>query len=670
MRKLTRLLMVVFLLSSASTGWAQQAVLDVGTVSGVPGATVSVPVDVITDQSIAALQFDLSFAPALVTPTGATLGAAAGNHVIASAVVSGRYRVVIYSPTNAPLASARLANVSFTIAAGASPQTVPIGIQSVVLSTAAAVQIPTTSLDPGSISVLPPAVPSLTIGNTQTSGPNPATAAGQVLGYTVVVTNTGSVSHTGVNVTDTLPSGSAAVLTGPVESVTTNGVLDVAETWTYTTSYTVTQANIDAGTALVNTARVITTQVPGPTQAIATTPITQSPALTIVKTRTSGPNSVTAAGQVLGYTIVVTNTGNLSQTGVIVTDTLPDGSAGVLPAPIQSITANAILEVGETWTYTISYTVTQANYLAGAALVNTAQVITTQVPGPTQSSASTPIALGATLSIVKTQTSGPNPAIQAGQVLGYTIVVSNTGNLSQTGVNVTDTLPNGSAGVLAGPVESVAANGVLDVAETWTYTTSYTVTQANVDAGTTLVNTARVVTAQVPGPTQNTASTQIATPVYFDNEFEGTPTSPWNFEKRRSNLLVELVPGGDAGTGTLLVGVAEGGMEAFRLELREGSQGLQVRAIAVNGAAPWSSRWAAIERGRSLQLYWWSEQPPGASNGGLRLWANGELLVEMTTARNAGVRLIGLRGVGPDGVASEPLANGQIQSLRIVEGGR
>lgn len=670
MRKLTKLLMLAVLWSSACPVWAQQAALDVGTVSGVPGATVSVPVDVITDQSIAALQFDLNYAPTLVTPTGATLGAAASDHRIASAVVSGRYRVVIYSPTNAPLVPARLANVTFTIAAGATAQTVPIVIQSVVLSSAAAVSIPTTALDPGSITVLPPAVPSLTIGNTQTSGQNPATAAGQVLGYTIVVTNTGSVSHTGVNVTDTLPGGSAGVLTGPVESVSTNGVLDVAETWTYTTSYTVTQANMDAGTALVNTARVITTQVPGPTQAIATTPITQSPALTIVKTRTSGPNPVTAAGQVLGYTIVVTNTGNRSQTGVSVTDTLPDGSAGVLPAPIQSITTNAILEVGETWTYTINYTVTPADYLAGAALVNTARVVTTQVPGPTQSAASTPIALGAALSIVKTQTSGPNPATLAGQVLGYTIVVSNTGNVTQTGVNVTDILPNGSVGVLVGPVESVATNGVLDIAETWTYTTSYTVTQANVDAGTTLVNTARVVTTQVPGPTQNTASTQIATPVYFDNEFEGSPTSQWSFEKSLSNLLIELVPGIDAGTGALLVGVAEDGTEAFRLDLREDSQGLQVRAITVGGATPWSSRWFPIERGRGLQLYWWAERPPGSRNGGLRLWANGELLVEMTAARNAGVRLIGLRGVGPDGVASEPLANGQLRTLRVLEVGR
>ena len=43
----------------------------------------------------------------------------------------------------------------------------------------------------------------------------------------------------------------------------------------YTISYTATQADIDAGVNLVNTASVTTTQVPGPTTDTATTPVTR-----------------------------------------------------------------------------------------------------------------------------------------------------------------------------------------------------------------------------------------------------------------------------------------------------------------------------------------------------------------------------------------------------------
>jgi uncharacterized repeat protein (TIGR01451 family) len=442
-----------------------------------------------------------------------------------------------------------------------------------------------------------------------------------VIGYTVVVHNTGNVAQTGVTVTDTLPGGASATLAGPAEALTTNGIFEANETWSYTGSYTVTQADINAGVPLVNTAHLVTNEVPGPTNATATTPVTRAPALiftttadkvtisapgtityeikvantgnidltnvvvsdpfattgptissgdaapvgvlnlsetwvyaathtvtqseidagtalvntahvvttevpgptnaaattsvagtkalTITKTQTSGPNPATAQGQVLGYTIAVHNTGTTTQTGVTVTDTLPSGSAGTLSGPVETLTGNGIFEPNETWTYTGSYTVTQANIDADTSLVNTVRVITTQVPGPTSATATTPVAGTKALTITKTQTSGPNPATAQGQVLGYTIVVHNTGTATQTGVTLTDMLPGGSAGTLSGPVETLTANGIFEPNETWTYTGSYTVTQANIDAGTALVNTARVVTTQVPGPTDATATTPV-----------------------------------------------------------------------------------------------------------------------------------------------------------------
>jgi uncharacterized repeat protein (TIGR01451 family) len=351
--------------------------------------------------------------------------------------------------------------------------------------------------------------PSLTIDKTQTGGPNPVTAAGQGLHYAIAIENTGNVSHTGVSVSDVLPDGSAGTLTGPVESLNADGVLQVGETWTYTISYTVTQADVDAGDDLVNTASVVTTRIPEPTEDDATTPVQQSPSLTIDKTQAGGPSPVTAAGQVLQYTIAIENTGNVSQTGVSVSDVLPDGSAGTLAGPVESVDTDGVLQVGETWTYTVSYTVTQADVDAGDDLVNAASVVTTQVPGPTGDDATTPVAQSPSLTIDKTQTGGPNPVTAADQVLQYTVAIENTGNVSQTGVSVSDVLPDGSAGTLAGPVESLDSDGVLQVGETWTYTVSYTVTQDDVDAGDDLVNTAGVTTTQVPEPTQDDAITPI-----------------------------------------------------------------------------------------------------------------------------------------------------------------
>jgi uncharacterized repeat protein (TIGR01451 family) len=65
--------------------------------------------------------------------------------------------------------------------------------------------------------------------------------AGDVITYLIVVTNTGDVNLTNVVVTDPL----IETLTGPAESKDTDGVLNPAETWTYTGCYAVTQEDID-----------------------------------------------------------------------------------------------------------------------------------------------------------------------------------------------------------------------------------------------------------------------------------------------------------------------------------------------------------------------------------------------------------------------------------------
>ncbi len=121
------------------------------------------------------------------------------------------------------------------------------------------------------------------------------------------------------------------------------------------------RTDMDAGTELTNTVSVISNQVPGPTVASALTPLSASASLTVDKVRSNGTDPVTAAGEVIDYTITVQNTGGLTITGVTASDLLPDGSAGTLTGPAESISANGELNVGESWIYTISYTVTQTD---------------------------------------------------------------------------------------------------------------------------------------------------------------------------------------------------------------------------------------------------------------------------------------------------------------------
>ena len=157
-----------------------------------------------------------------------------------------------------------------------------------------------------------------------------------------------------------------------------------------------TQADLNAGTALVNVASVDTAQT-APQQDDATSTVAQSPALTIVKELTNADDAVVdTAGETIEYTITVDNTGNVDLTNVVRgrrvcrRRTLVSGDTN----------NNSILETTETWVYSADYVVTQADLNAGTALVNVAGVDTDQTARVTDDATST-VAQSPALTIVK-----------------------------------------------------------------------------------------------------------------------------------------------------------------------------------------------------------------------------------------------------------------------------
>jgi uncharacterized repeat protein (TIGR01451 family) len=112
-------------------------------------------------------------------------------------------------------------------------------------------------------------------------------------------------------------------------------------------------------------------------------------------------------------------------------------------------------------------------------------------------------------SVEKTQSGGANPAMVVGDVIEYSIVVTNTGDTDLTGVVATDTLPDGTVVVLSGEVESLATDGVLEVNETWTYATTYTVTEADIISGAALTNSVSVVTNEAPEEQDDSVDTPV-----------------------------------------------------------------------------------------------------------------------------------------------------------------
>ncbi|WP_458573397.1 DUF7507 domain-containing protein, partial [Clavibacter phaseoli] len=136
------------------------------------------------------------------------------------------------------------------------------------------------------------------------------TAAGQVVTYTFVVTNTGNVRVTDAAPIETEFSGSGDIGAFAPESAD----LAPGESATFTAEYTVTQADVDGG-VLTNTATATGTPPPGtqlppvPPSTVEVPP-TQTPGLSIVKS--ADLDEISTAGEVVTYSFVVTNTGNVT----------------------------------------------------------------------------------------------------------------------------------------------------------------------------------------------------------------------------------------------------------------------------------------------------------------------------------------------------------------------
>ena len=109
----------------------------------------------------------------------------------------------------------------------------------------------------------------------------------------------------------------------------------------------------------------------------------------------------------------------------------------------------------------------------------------------------------------------------------YVLTVENLGNVELPGVLAELTLPDGTSGVLSGPSGDTNTDAVLDVGETWTYTSSYSATEADITAAVDLVASVSVATADIATPLVATATTAIgATPAPAGVPVSSSPLVP------------------------------------------------------------------------------------------------------------------------------------------------
>lgn len=435
-------------------------------------------------------------------------------------------------------------------------------------------------------------VPILGIAKTPDGG---AAVAGQPSQFTITVSNTGTAPGRNVIVTDVLPAG-LSYTAGTAAAVPAAGFSEVSVTpdspspGETTIVWSVTQVaaagnvaitlpvTLDSplvdGTTLTNSSSFVSDEDPTGGSDTGSLVVTSAPVWLTASTKTATPPAATtvAPGSTITYAIHAENTGNENATNVVVTDAIPPDSTYVAASATSTPAATTEFLVGGVYQGTepadpadvrgIRWTVGTLNITEstdlgfqvtvdlplpnGTLITNVGQLTSDQTPTPTSlGPISHTVTSGTALTLTKSVDDTDLDVNAEGTALGYTLVLTNTGDETANNVEITDGPPAGTVvtGITAGGATAECSTdpgpaytygtcpGSLDtvtqirwstptvVAPTGSITAGFDVdvvvpAATGVADGTTIDNTASVDSDETtPAPSNNVTTTLTTAPI-------------------------------------------------------------------------------------------------------------------------------------------------------------
>jgi VCBS repeat-containing protein len=208
--------------------------------------------------------------------------------------------------------------------------------------------------------------------------------------------------------------------------------------------------------------------------------------VSMTKTASVPGGTADTAGEVISYAIAVENDGTEALTNPVVSDPSVSDLAAVMTGGFNAgdLNVNDVFDIGETWQYTASYTVTQndldTNGGGDGLIQNTASVTTDEGVSAT---ASASITVGAALSLDKSDAVGTmwvdsneNGVADAGiDLIVFAFRITNNANVELSDIVIDDPL-------LGGVLSGSGVPTTLDPGEQATFAFNYFLTQDDVDA--------------------------------------------------------------------------------------------------------------------------------------------------------------------------------------------
>jgi uncharacterized repeat protein (TIGR01451 family)/LPXTG-motif cell wall-anchored protein len=291
---------------------------------------------------------------------------------------------------------------------------------------------------------------------------NPATykAIGDTVTYTYTITNSGNtvLGPTQFKVDDDKIDEGA-----PFNCGAANTILAISGSVTCTRDYVITTGDV-TNEYVTNAAFATGAGLTSPT----TFATVNLKALSISKQ--ASPTSYSAVGQIITYTYTLTNVGNaaLGPDQFSVSDDKVNGGT-----PFACGEPGTTLAVAATVTCSAEYTITSADVEQG--------VVTNSAYGMGDGVMTTPVAASVTYAAIDLDKSAsPTTYTVAGEVVTYTYTITNSGNtvLGPSQFEVDDDRIDGGT-----PFDCGAANTTLAIGASVTCSATYTVTAADVSAG-------------------------------------------------------------------------------------------------------------------------------------------------------------------------------------------
>jgi len=344
-----------------------------------------------------------------------------------------------------------------------------------------------------------PADPDLTITKTVETAHTPV-LLGDVVTYTISLSNLGSNDARGFVLTDILPAG----LIGNDLEETVD--IPAGETVSFVLTATVSTDPSYYGATITNVARFSHISASG--QAEASITLEPGTVDIVIDKTVATPHTPVLLGDVVTYTVSVANNGTLTAENVVITDTLPAGLIG------NDLEKTVDIPAGEAVSFVLTATVSTDPSYYGATITNVARFSHISASG--QAEASITLEPGTVDIVIDKTVATPHTPVLLGDVVTYTVSVANNGTLTAENVVITDTLP---AGLIGNDLEKTVD---IPAGEAVSFVLTATVSTDPSYYGATITNVARFSHISASGQAEASITVQNLYYVYLPLVLNGT----------------------------------------------------------------------------------------------------------------------------------------------------